>query len=235
MDCVEELRIYQDAIINILFDNDMLYVGETNGHITLLKDHKILYSFDAKIMDHKSIACGDGVLYTNNYEHIDVWKDGLHINTVQTSSYISSLVYGDGILYSGDDSGTIKMWKDNEYISTIKAHNASVISLVYDNKTLYSHGDDGLIKSYKDGVLTILIEKEQDEIISIAYGDGMMYCAGEEDGIEVWRNGEYITKLDEDKPLVCLAYNNGMLYSGHTDGTIKVWKEVGLHTKAALK
>tara|TARA_R110002049_G_scaffold1641_2_gene12429 strand:- start:13106 stop:13927 length:822 start_codon:yes stop_codon:yes gene_type:complete len=185
-----------------------------------------------------SIVYADGLLYIGYAKgDIEVLKYHEQIALLKGhEDYVRCLVYGDGLLYSADDSGIIKVWKDFECISTIKAHGAGIINLVYGDKMLHSHGDDGLIKSYKGNECVAIIEKEQDEVNSIAYRDGMLYCAGEAlDGIEVWKNGTYITKLEDDKPVKCLACNGGMLYSGHSDGTIKAWKEVGLLTKAALK
>ena len=58
-------------------------------------------------------------------------------------------LYTGSLLYSGSWDNTIKCWKDNKCIATLRGHNSSVRCLTIVGPLLYSGSYDGTIKCWQ--------------------------------------------------------------------------------------
>tara|TARA_R110002049_G_scaffold1641_2_gene12430 strand:- start:14026 stop:14802 length:777 start_codon:yes stop_codon:yes gene_type:complete len=210
-----------------VYGGGMLYAGTNASVIVVWKDDEYVTT----LIDHDedepyaitSLAYGDGVLYSLNYNGIRAWKDNVLINKLTTPrDMVNCIAYHDGLLYSGGGD-IIRIWKNNECIKVLKGHKDKISCISYVGDTLYSGTNKGRIKAWQNDICIHDYECYS-RVSGLVYGDNLLYsCAY--NSIAVWSENKFKCSLRHNHGvIVCITYGDGILYSGDDDGDIFMWQ-----------
>ena len=153
--------------------------------------------------------------------------DDLLKQSVQTQKYVLAVAFGGGVLASGSDDGTVKLWnvQSGNLIKTLQTQRA-VTSVAFDGGVLALESDDGTVKLWnvQSGELINTLQA-QSRINAMAF-DGNVLASGSPDGtVKLWnvQSGNLIKTLQTQSAIFSVAFDGGVLASGLSDGTVKLW------------
>jgi len=106
-----------------------------------------------------SEEAGSTSFCTTGTRHVYFWdfKSGEKKRGIKAPSQISHCVCcadDKGNYYTGGQNGSVFVWKDREYVTSVEAHKGYVSSIRMSNGTLFSGGKDGEVKSWSCPDLT---------------------------------------------------------------------------------
>ncbi len=159
-------------------------------------------------------------------------------------SGISSLFISDGMLFTGDREGKIKIWDldTKTCIKTLDVHRCVNSLVISDRKLIFPGSYTGKIHIWDletDTPIGIL-EGHTYEVNCLAFSDGKLFSGSEDKEIKIWdldTNSCIATLKGHPFPIYSLAIFNGKLYSGSKsddrikEGMVGVWD---LNTKTCL-
>ena len=143
--------------------------------------------------------------------------------------------YG-GIIVSGSEDGTVKLWKlDGTLMTTLSGYQGRAIGATFNfDGTIASGSKEGTVKLWKlDGTLIKTLSMQSHSVTSISFSpDGKIIAFGTEKGtveLRKW-NGNLIKILSGHKgwvTSVSFSPDGETIASGGDDATIKLWKPDG--------
>jgi WD40 repeat protein len=155
------------------------------------------------------------------------------------TSGINSLALGQGVLFSGSNDNTIKIWDlgSNTCTATLEGHMNPVTCLALRGETLFSGSYDNTIKIWdlRDNTCTETLAAHTSAIRSLALGDETLFSGSYDTTIKIWdlKTNTCTATLDEHMAGVSsLALKGATLFSGSWDATIKIW-DLGNNTCTA--
>lgn len=155
--------------------------------------------------DGKALASGGGDESLTLW-NVDARRQQRALSQVPSDRWsarpIWSVAYSnDGLLASGDDSGTVKLWKpvSGTLLHTIAAHRGPVRCVAFspDSLTLATAGDDKLIHLWEPstGELLTTLKGHASVIRSMAFSpdSSTLATSGDDHGVKLWRSTRFMT------------------------------------------
>ena len=146
---------------------------------------------------------------------------------------VGSLAAQDGLVYSGHQSGQIKVWQGEKFSRDLleEPDGYAVLSLeVAEGGIVYSGHGSGQIKLWKGEELPVdLLEVvDGDSVLSLSAAENGLLYSGHKSGlIKRWKGVTRLPDLseteDHDEVWCLAATEGGFVYSGHKSGRIKLW------------
>ena len=204
----------------------------------LLNDNRLWESFFRR--DFKSRYASSKVENTQqNYKK----RYLMHANPVNRNVFekdvlkghidkVISLVYADGMLFSGSRDRTIRVWnihkRNCQFV--LRGHKAWVTSLVYADKLLYSSSNDQTIKIWnlqKGNACLRTLVGHTGGVTSLVDAGGLLCSGSNDETIKIWNKDTGVclrTLQGHTNSVTSLGYaDHGILISGSTDASIRFW------------
>jgi WD40 repeat protein len=142
----------------------------------------------------------------------------------------------------GDDTGLLKIWKNNKLVATVPAHKGKVSSLAYSSqtRTIASGSTDGTIKLLTtQGKLTKILEGHENQISKLCFSaDGTKLASLDKDNIlRVWNDGYElrIYKLPSTPIAICFGADNKKIAWASQNGLIQTFNIPSVLQKFLVK
>lgn len=242
---VKCLVVYDDEVISAHHDHKIRVWRRSKNDP---KQHKLATTLPS-VKDYMM-----NFLPPKNYVQVRRHHKALWINHYDS---ITSLVVGNGVLYSSSWDRSVKVWrlKDWKCLESLNEHIDAVNALAIDrqNNLLYSGSTDTTIKVFqKQGIessgkqcqhilLATLQAKSPVNTLALSPDGKVLYSGHSDQTVTVWKikevNGikQYnaVGALPGHRmSVLCLCTLSNLVISGSSDKTIRVWRrnDDGLHS-----
>jgi WD40 repeat protein len=226
-------------------DNYEIFTSISNKNLTYY-DKSNMKQSDSYLLDFGEITAAaylkPNTLITASYKENTMnlntlkktWVGNNTINITGHSLDVSSLLQlSNGMLVSGSEDHTIRIWDPNNNYSLVATLNDTrhVTSLLQlSNGMLVSGSVDSPIKIWDANKYTLVTTlNETNTVFSLLQlSNGMLVSGGFDTAIRIWdpnNNYSLVTTLRGHTSTIwsLLQLSNGMLVSGSMDGTIYIW------------
>ncbi|PCI36007.1 MAG: hypothetical protein COB50_05195 [Thiotrichales bacterium] len=248
--CLKTLRMdYLGRPCNLMaLGSGMLISGSNYGYTMLwdINSGKCLKDFENCVWGGSLTMLGSDVLTSATFasgslKEIKIWEMkkgffGFKCKCLKTlsghSDSVRSLVALDnGMLASGSNDGTIKLWEisSGKCLRTLTGHSNYVESLVALDNGMLASGTEEEIKIWNisSGKCLKTLKGSNGRLMVLVNGVLATGTGGYEKTIKLWdiSSGKCLKTLSGHSDYVwsLVALDNGMLASGSVDNTIKIW------------
>ncbi|KAF3183917.1 hypothetical protein TWF788_005390 [Orbilia oligospora] len=219
------------ASVGIYDDSIRLWNANTGAALWTIWDSRSATIKDLVFSPH-------GVLVSTSSQNIKMWntETGELIRSLNghtdTVNAIAFALNSSGILASGSDDRTVRLWDtDGTLRRTLEGHAGKIGFVAFYDCILASGSREGEIRLWDaDGVLLHMLENPTSGLTALAFSSDGLLVSGYVDGSVELRDkdGNFLRSLEGHTSLVrAVEFYKGLVVSAAGDSTIKLWDRNG--------
>jgi len=230
----------------VLFDHQLLFVGDSTGHIKVynLDFRQWMQSIKAHETQVKDMLHFSGLLYScDDKGFIKAWDIFNETDNVFLlkghSGGVNCLAADSNSLFSGGSDGTIRSWDVftvyQECKMLIPSKHGEVTALKVNSGEIYSGGVDGCIRIWSEDSGTLLYDIKNahvETVIALSVDSDFLYSSCQDQILKAWGRNDlketYEIQLKAETPKL-YADDLGNLFA--SDEALRVWNVDGLLDK----
>ncbi|KAF3315728.1 hypothetical protein TWF173_003295 [Orbilia oligospora] len=176
----------------------------------------------------------NGILASTSKEEIKMWNTdtGELIRNLKGHTAIAFAPNSSGILASGSDDGTVRLWDaDWTLRRTLEGHANGIKFIAFSDCILASASGDGEIRLWDiDGVLLHVLESSTYPLKALAFSsDGLLVLGLWNGTVKLWdKDGNFLQSLEKHTSSIrAVGFYKELVVSIAGDSTIKLWDRNG--------